>query len=140
MSREEQSAWTAGVHFYGASVPPPWHDEWTITLGAVGDARLDYRPDYRDPTWTYTAPVDAETREAVRAVVGRLRPAAPDGPEAPTGGGSSWAEATIGGGRIIADGPGARELFRLLQAPFGQDAWDEIAERRQRYIDGHPRR
>ncbi|GAB3850906.1 hypothetical protein [Dactylosporangium cerinum] len=32
----------------------------------------------------------------------------------------------------------ARELWRLLGDPFGQDVWDEIRERRQRYMDEHP--
>ncbi|GAA3209926.1 hypothetical protein ACFO1B_56535 [Dactylosporangium siamense] len=139
MSREEQPAWTAVVHFRGGSVPPPWHHEWSITLGATGDARLDYRPDYRDPTWTYTAPVDTGTREAVWAVVQRQEPAPPPHPGAPIGGDSSWAVTTIGESRIIAGGLATRELFGLLRARFGPGVWDEIAERRKRYIAEHPR-
>ncbi|MFC5005541.1 hypothetical protein ACFPIJ_47925 [Dactylosporangium cerinum] len=140
MSANDEPEWTAEVHFYAATVPPPLHDEYRITLAAVGDFRLDYSPDYNKPVWTYTAPVDSETRAAVRSVVERVQAAPPvdrSGPQAI--GGDRYSASTRMSGRW-AEAPlePARELWRLLGDPFGQDVWDEIRERRQRYMDEHP--
>jgi hypothetical protein len=144
MSREEPAEWTASVHTSSPSVPPPYHDEWSITLGADGDARLDYRPDYHDPTWTYTAPVDPRTREAVRSVVERLAAAPPArAARSAVGGGSSWARATLGAQRVTASAGDAAglvgELFRLLRGPFDDEVWADIAQRRGRYIEQYRR-
>ncbi len=117
-SRPDDFAFTF-VHADG-SVPPPFHAEWTVEVGADGRGRATFTPDYAGdgvPTYKASFDVSDEDMDAIHADMrdaGLLEEiAATD--DAPIGG-------PVESARIYADG----ETFDV--PPFDEDGGAPLAE------------
>jgi len=137
------------IDYANGSVPPPYHYEWRMTIGAT-TAEVAWRPGYDEvQPWRNSVDITPEQRERV---YDRLRDLgvfelAPDTSEGISGGSTGSIE-------LVADGrnydPGTLGMSRAgqdvlddivdaVQALVPADVWDGFQDQQEQWAAEHPR-
>ena len=132
--------WRAG------SMPPPFHYEYTVTIGSDGEGRIEYTPDYpsdKVPTWTETFFVSkAQMDDLYSEVVKRnlLRILWIEG-ERLVGGATEWAEIKSNGTEHkiptflqAGDQASVQDFYATVKGLVPQETWDKLEAQRQTYV------
>lgn len=131
--------WLAG------SMPPPFHYEYTVTIGSDGAGKVEYSPDYpsdKVPTWTETftvtqAQLDNLYSEAVNRKLFRL--VWLEG-EKLVGGSLEWAEIKSNGvehkipsSLQALDQTSVQDFYATVKGLVPQATWDKLEAQRQTF-------
>ena len=137
--------WAAGA------MPPPYHYEYSITVGPDGRGEITFWPDYpaeETPAWRETWQAPFERRLRLYHLLeehGFLNPVVETGEEEerPIGGETVRLEASANGQRIQLDSTrlsadradALREMLDAVRALVPDLVWEDLAARRRAYIE-----
>jgi hypothetical protein len=141
---------SARYDWYEGSLPPPYHYEYSIEIGADGAGTVEMVPNYPSedvPVWTETFTVGPEALDAVYrqlaehgAFTTRWREE-----EDPPVGGSHFATTLTANGEtvtipsfVVADQTAAQgEISAAIVGLVPQDIWDKLEGQREQYVEEH---
>lgn len=130
-------------HYSDPTVPPPDHEEYTISVDEDG-GELAYQPDYpgrETPEWTESFQLSERDREALLET---LREAGVLQKEwtwvdQGTGGPEEWMTVTVGEESVevpsAAEADGLEDLYERITALVPEAAWTTVRARREDYIE-----
>lgn len=138
--------------FRAGSMPPPYHNEYTVTIGPGTQGKVVYRPDYpsdKTPTWTETFSVtEGQLADLYALLVKKrlLRKSWSTTDNPPVGGSVEWATITANGNTYsipLALNPSENspaELYDFIRtALVPQAIWDTLEAKRTEYQDNYRR-
>lgn len=133
-------------HFCEASIPPPYHFEYSITLKDDDSGVIDFRPDYPQqdvPFWSMRFQISRTKFDELMSIFSTL----PTGQEwriperIRTGGSQEWCEGIISGRRFQIPAELDENDARLWQDVYSNikqlvplAIWKELNDKRDRYI------
>lgn len=141
-------------HWVGASMPPPFHYEYDVRIGATGEGEVVFWPDYPQagvPEWREGFCVLAEdVAQLYRQLLadGLLERRAQSQPEDSIGGEKEWLTVHAGDATIELP-PSASDtrrvtrlsdLYASMRSLVPKAAWDGLEERRAAYAEACERR
>lgn len=129
------------------SVPPPYHNEYEITIGEGGAGSIVYRADYEptDQEWTESFTVSEAVRQELYAAMVEAdlftRSLAEDD-DPPIGGSSAELNVTADGEvtevpAFPQDSSGLDELYESVEALVPEALWTTFEAQRQEFIDSY---
>lgn len=140
------------LHYFwsGPTVRPPYHFEYTITIGPGPQGEVSYIPDYPNhnpPRWQEPFPVPQAALEKLYAMMlakNAFRPAWQQRSPHTVGGEQVWMDASAGqqrasipAGLAANDSAQAQPLYDAIRALAPQAVWDKLEAMRQKYIAAH---
>lgn len=140
------------LHYFwsGPTVRPPYHFEYTITIGPGLHGDVSYIPDYPNhnpPKWQESFPVPQAALEKFYALMlakNAFRPAWQQQSLHTVGGEQAWLDAAAGeqhasipAGLAANDSAQAQPLYDAIHALAPEAVWDKLEGRRQEYIAAH---
>lgn len=137
--------WQAG------SLPPPYHYEYTLSVGPAENGTIIYQPDYafsEPPVWTEAFTVTAAALDAVYALA-RANDVLRDGwgavDDPPVGGELETAAFTADGRTYTwpyalteADQARVQPVYAAIRALVPPAVWEKLEAQRQAYMDAQP--
>ena len=146
MPKQRPADLTITYDWRAGSMPPPYHYEYTITIGPGATGKVQYIPDYpgeKVPTWTETfTPTDEQldklyTLMMEKGVFGNTLRAKTN---PPVGGSIEWVSISGGGKQVsipkFPEGTGAdqvEEVYSAVKAVVPQPTWDKLEAQREAY-------
>jgi hypothetical protein len=138
---------TVRYFWVGPTIRPPYHNEYSITIGPGPKGEVSYIPDYPNhnpPTWVEPfsiPPADLEALYTLLVKKDAFRPAWKQRPAGSVGGEQARMEASAGeqrasipAGLNVQDAASAQPLFDAVHALVQQSIWDKLESQRQEYI------
>lgn len=135
---------TATYHWSEGSLPPPFHWEYSITLGPVSRGEVTVIPDYEGedvPRWTETFLVNAGDLDDLYALMVKSEVfdktwKQMDDP--PVGGSVQWLEVRATGKQVfvpaLPQGESAlEEVYSAMQSAVPKDVWEGLMAKREQY-------
>jgi hypothetical protein len=137
--------------YRAGSIPPPYHDEYTVTIGPGPNGNVVYRPDYPSdttPTWTVPLSVTGAQLDSLYSFLKThklLRTNWRTTSVPSVGGSVRWATYTAGG--VTYEIPADLDLTEtdpsalydyVSQELVPQSIWTSLNEQRTRYQDNYP--
>lgn len=138
--------------YRAGSMPPPYHDEYTVTIGPGPSGAVVYRPDYpADTTPTWIVPLTLTVAQlgslysflkAHKLLRTNWRTTSPPS----VGGSVRWAAYTAGG--VAYEIPANLDLTEtdptalydfVTQEMVPQSVWASLSEQRTEYQDNYPK-
>ena len=142
-----QYEWQAGT------VPPPFHDEYTIRLGPDPSGEIIYSPDYPNhnpPVWRETFPFSEDDLTHLFGLIVEKRVLTRQWLPAKrrrVGGSQEWLDVTAEGTRVSIpseleeqDAQAMQPVYDRIRALVPQDLWKSLEARRQTYQEGYVQR
>ena len=138
--------------YRAGSMPPPYHDEYTVTIGPGPNGTVIYRPDYPSdttPTWTIPFTITVAQLDSLYFFLKthKLLRANWRTTSSPSVGGSvRWATYTAGG--VTYEIPRNLDLTEtepsalydyISQVLVPQSIWTSLNDRRTQYQDNYPK-
>jgi len=138
-------------YFWAApTVRPPYHHEYTVTIGPGPQGQVSFIPDYPNhnpPRWLESFAIPPASLEALFALLLKkeaFRPTWKQRPPGFVGGEQAWLEASTGEQRASipvglapGDASAAQPLFEAVHKLVPQPIWDKLENQRQEYIKAH---
>jgi hypothetical protein len=132
------------------SMPPPFHYEYTISIGPGDQGKIEYTPDYpseKVPTWIETFSPTSEELDNLYSLILNRKVFSIEWKEMsnfPVGGSSERAEISAGGKQILLprfpESPNdavASDLYSAIRALVPQAIWDKLDAQRKAYADNY---
>jgi hypothetical protein len=138
--------------YRAGSMPPPYHDEYTVTIGPGPTGNVVYRPDYPSdttPTWTVPLTVTVAQLDSLYSFLkthNLLRTNWRTVSVPSVGGSVRWASFTVGGvtyeistslDPAETDPPALYDYVTQELVP--QSVWSSLEEQRTQYQDNYPK-
>ena len=133
--------------WHEGTIPPPYHYEYTISIGADGRGQVEMMPGYSSsaaPVWTEGFSVSPEALAGLYRLMGKRRLLATRWREIerpPVGGSTNWLSVTAGGRQVCtpafivpAQQPAAEAVYAAIKALVPQEIWDRLHEQREQYV------
>ena len=130
--------WVAG------SMPPPYHYEYTILIGAGPQGQIEFRPDYSGddtPVWTESFIVGDEALEGLYLLMSEQRVFTTEWAEVrdgTVGGSLEWLRCTAGAEDFsipsrIEESAAVAAIYEAVKALVPEAVWADLLERREQY-------
>ena len=128
----------------GASMPPPYHYEYTVRISAESGGEIVFYPDYPthdSPVWTRVFAVQDESLEGLYELMMEkkmFRGSWTKIENATVGGSLEWLEMTVGGERIkvpakIEESEMVEEVYRVIKSLVPDSIWVELKSLQEQY-------
>jgi hypothetical protein len=134
----------------GPTVRPPYHYEYTITIGPGLRGNVSYSPDYPNhnpPHWQAPFEIPQEAMESLYELAVKInlfRPSWKQRASLAVGGEQAWLNAfegelhaSIPTGLIGKDLAQAQPFYEAIRVLVPQTVWDQLEALRQKYIAEH---
>ncbi|MBA3533220.1 MAG: hypothetical protein H0T73_14970 [Ardenticatenales bacterium] len=133
--------WQAG------SLPPPYHYEYTISIGPDAQGEIVFQPDYpsdKTPVWREPLTVTEANLDAIYALArekGLFSETWQEATDAPVGGRVEWLEVTANGQQISlpafmeqnAQTIASQELYEAIRDLVPEATWEKLETQRAQY-------
>ncbi len=132
------------------TVPPPYHYEYDIRLGAKGDGEIVFRPDYpgqNTPVWTERFAVPGEQLAKLHELIDAtpiMRKKWREMKRPPVGGSTDSLEIVADGKQVSVpsylsrrDAVALDKVYGAIRAIVPQELWDNLLARRAQYEREH---
>ncbi|MEW6674069.1 MAG: hypothetical protein AB1427_20440 [Thermodesulfobacteriota bacterium] len=136
-----------------ASVPPPYHYEYSVTIKPTGQGQIAFVPDYPSeapPRWVESFVIEEGRLDdlyRVMLVKGLFTRKWRQMDPLPVGGSFQQLSVKAGGKRLLVEEylvaeqeAAARAIYAAVRALVPEDIWESLQVRRQQYMQEHGRK
>ena len=136
-----------------ASVSPPYHYEYSVTIKPTGQSQIAFIPDYPSaapPRWVESFVIEEERLDDLYGVMmekGLFTRKWRQMDPLPVGGRFQWLGVKAGGKRLVVEDylvseqeAAAKAMYAAVRALVPKEVWESLQVRRQQYMQEHRRK
>lgn len=136
-----------------ASVPPPYHYEYSVIIKSTGQGQIVFIPDYPSaaaPRWVESFVIEEERLDDLYWVMmekGLFTRKWRQMASLPVGGSFQWLAVKAGGKLMLVEDylvfeqeAAAKAIYAAVRALVPKDVWENLQVRRQHYMQEHRRK